>query len=308
MQELCPTVEEFQAYLGGQAFADPVIPPIRQNYADILSRKLGLGNGAARFLICNETLNVLRLFADYGPTSDLLDFTVQNRRMFALCMCLLALYLLVPYDGHPSSVIVGVAAQIEQRRDVVPLVLAETIMGLDAVKVGRTDTFAGSPLLLQMWLCDKVGLLREPAGDWVYEPRTWVDRPFVHDEADEDEWTDFFRSLEEDHIVWRCHWLPLPDMTANHMGDTWVILAGLQGYAYYFPQRILHQYCIRQEVEYTVPATFSLPTFKHSVFERYRTSWRHRVVWAPDPYPTIHLNRHYRDWMRMQMRAQRRRN
>ena len=102
-------------------------------------------------MIRNETLNVLRLFADYGPTGDLLDFTVQNRRMFALCMCLLALYLLVPYDGHPSSAIVGVAAQIEQRRDVVPLVLAETIMGLDAFKAGRTNTFAGSPLLLQVW-------------------------------------------------------------------------------------------------------------------------------------------------------------
>jgi hypothetical protein len=152
LQELCPTVEEFQAYLGGRAFADPVIPPIRQNYADILSRKLGLGNGAARFLIRNETLNVLRLFADFGPTGDLLDFAVQNRRMFALCMCLLALYLLVPCDGHPSSAIVGVAAQIEQRRDVVPLVLAETIMGLDAVKAGRTNTLAGSPLLLQVWL------------------------------------------------------------------------------------------------------------------------------------------------------------
>jgi hypothetical protein len=151
MQELCPTVEEFQAYLGGNAFADPVIPPIRQNYANILSRKLGLGNGAARFLIRNETLNILRLFADYSPPGDLLDFTIQNRRMFALCMCLLALHLLVPHDGHPSSSLVGVAAQIEQRRDVVPLVLAETIMGLDAVKAGRTGTFAGSPLLLQVW-------------------------------------------------------------------------------------------------------------------------------------------------------------
>ena len=159
-----------------------------------------------------------------------------------------------------------------------------------------------------MWLCDKVGLLKEPAGDWVYEPRTWVDRPYVHDEADEDDWIDFFRSLEEDHIAWRCHWLPLPDMTANHMGDTWVILAGLQGYAYYFPQRILRQYRMRQEVEYMVPATFSLPTFKHSVLERYRASWRDRVVWAPDPYPSIHLNGHYRDWMREQMKARRRRN
>ncbi|KAH7862524.1 hypothetical protein Vadar_006040 [Vaccinium darrowii] len=292
-------------------YAPPVhlfVPSEKLEFEGSWSRKLGLGNGAARFLIRNETLNVLRLFADYGPTGDLLDFTVQNRRMFALCMCLLALYLLVPYDGHPSSAIVGIAAQIEQRRDVVPMVLAETIMGLDAVKAGRTDTFAGSPLLLQMWLCDKVGLLREPAGGWVYEPRTWVDRPFVHDEADEDEWTDFFRSLEEDHIAWRCHWLPLLDMTANHMGDTWVILAGLQGYAYYFPQRILRQYCIRQEVEYAVPATFSLPSFKHSVFEHYRTTWRDRVVWAPDPYPTIHLDRHYRDWIRMQIRAQRRRN
>ena len=44
----------------------------------------------------------------------------------------------------------GVAAQIEARKDVAPLVLAETLMGLDAVHAGRTRVFGGSPLLLQV--------------------------------------------------------------------------------------------------------------------------------------------------------------
>jgi len=40
--------------------------------------------------------------------------------------------------------------QIEERKDVAPMVLAETLMGLDGVHAGRTDVFEGSPLLLQV--------------------------------------------------------------------------------------------------------------------------------------------------------------
>jgi hypothetical protein len=65
-------------------------------------------------------------------------------------MCLLAAYFLVPSDGHVSSALVSVAMQIEARKDVVPMVLAETLMGLDKVRSGETGTFGGSPLLLQV--------------------------------------------------------------------------------------------------------------------------------------------------------------
>lgn len=148
LQELCPTIEEFHAYLETRPETEPVVPPNRANLVKILKEKLGVSDGIARHLIRGGSLDILRLFADFSPRGNPLDYTVQNRRMFALCMCLLATYLLVPNDGNPNPSIISVAAQIEQRRDVVPMVLAETLMGLDAVKSGRTSVFAGSPLFL----------------------------------------------------------------------------------------------------------------------------------------------------------------
>ena len=161
LQELCPTIEEFHAYLETRPETEPVVPPNRANLVKILKEKLGVSDGVARHLIRGGSLDILRLFADFSPRGNPLDYTVQNRRMFALCMCLLATYLLVPNDGNPNPSIISVAAQIEQRRDVVPMVLAETLMGLDAVKSGRTSVFAGSPLLLQVctfgfWYLDLV--------------------------------------------------------------------------------------------------------------------------------------------------------
>jgi len=129
-----------------------VVPPFCDSLAKILKNKLGVNESTAKYLLRGNALNILRLFADFRPCGDLTDFALQNRRMFALCMCLLASYLLVPLDGNASPSIVSVALQIEQRRDVVPMVLAETLMGLDAICSGRTNVFGGSPLLLQVWL------------------------------------------------------------------------------------------------------------------------------------------------------------
>jgi len=157
IQELCPTVEEFQAYLGSRGSTEPVVPPLRESLSKILKDKLGVNEGTAKYLLRGNALDILRLFADFRPCGDLTDFTIQNRRMFALCMCLLASYLLVPLDGNASPSIASVALQIEQRRDVVPMVLAETLMGLDAICSGRTNVFGGSPLLLQVWVMVIVG-------------------------------------------------------------------------------------------------------------------------------------------------------
>jgi hypothetical protein len=161
----------------------------------------------------------------------------------------------------------------------------------------------GSLLWLQMWLCDKVKLKADPENHWVYDPRTWNNRPFVEEHGDRDGWTDFLMILGEEHVIWRCHWLVLPDMTAAHMGSSWVVVAGLTGFAFYFPQRILRQLGIRQEVQFSVPTSFHLPEFKHSVMENYRRSWKNRVTWVHDDYPTIHLEALYRKWIRAEVSA-----
>ncbi|KAF7142478.1 hypothetical protein RHSIM_Rhsim05G0131100 [Rhododendron simsii] len=91
-----------------------------------------------------------------GYTSPVMSMNnVQSHKhgvpnLTALCMCLLAAYLLVPSAGHASLTLVSIAILIEARKDVVHQVLIETLMGLDKVRFGETKVFGGSPLLLQL--------------------------------------------------------------------------------------------------------------------------------------------------------------
>ena len=63
---------------------------------------------------------------------------------------MLAAYLLVSPNGRVNPSLVSVATQLSDRRNVVPMVLAETLIGLDLVATGQTIIFGGSPLLLQV--------------------------------------------------------------------------------------------------------------------------------------------------------------
>jgi hypothetical protein len=136
--ELCPTVEEFHAYLGGFDLEIPIAPVHGASYARILSQKLGLSNNAARSMIDGGVLNISRLISQFRPEG------------FALCLGILAAFLFVRTDCQANSALVGVAMQIEERKDVAPMVLAETLIGLDRVHAGQTNVFEGSALLLQV--------------------------------------------------------------------------------------------------------------------------------------------------------------
>jgi hypothetical protein len=138
IHELCPTVEEFHAYLGGFNLEVPAIPLQGVNFANVLSSKLGISNNAAKSMLQGGVINIPRIIAQFPPEG------------FALCLCLLAAFLFVCSDGQASSQLVGVAMQIEERKDVAPMVLAETLMGLDRVRAGETNVFGGSALILQV--------------------------------------------------------------------------------------------------------------------------------------------------------------
>lgn len=60
-QELCPTVEEFHAYLGSFDSGEIIIPPMRENINRVLSAILGVSGGSAQYLINNGQLNVMQL-------------------------------------------------------------------------------------------------------------------------------------------------------------------------------------------------------------------------------------------------------
>lgn len=118
-QELCPTMEEFHAYLGNFVSGEIIIPPVRENIHKVLEAILGVNGGSAWYLINNGRLNAMRFIEMFSPLGDLSNMVHQTRRMTALCMCLLIAYLLVPSVGHANSALVRIVVQIEARKDVV---------------------------------------------------------------------------------------------------------------------------------------------------------------------------------------------
>jgi hypothetical protein len=151
LDELCPTVEDFQAYLRGYDSAAPVVPELQKSFPPILVSKLGISGGTAGNLVKGNRLNIPRLVELFGGSGDRDDLEWQDRRCFALVICVLAGYFLVSSDGVVSPRLIGVAAQLGQRRDPAPLILAETLLGLDRMRRGETEVLGGSPILLQVF-------------------------------------------------------------------------------------------------------------------------------------------------------------
>ncbi|KAI8524815.1 hypothetical protein RHMOL_Rhmol13G0179300 [Rhododendron molle] len=119
----------------------------------LLKSALKISKGAAEGLLSGGQINIMRLMAWYGPEGDLTDTAVQARRQFVLTICVLAAYLLVPPDEQVNPSLVHVATQLGVRKNIVSMVLAETLVGLDLAATGQTETFGGSPLVLQLLTC-----------------------------------------------------------------------------------------------------------------------------------------------------------
>ncbi|KAI8568930.1 hypothetical protein RHMOL_Rhmol02G0239100 [Rhododendron molle] len=151
--ELCPTVEEFQAYLQGFASSVIVVPPCRKSMSKLLKTSLNITTGAPESLLNGGQINIMRLMEWYGPEGDTEDMALQARRRFALVISVLAAYLLVSPNGEVAPSLVSVATQLGARRNVVPMVLTEMLIGLDLASTGQTMTFGDSPLLLQLLTC-----------------------------------------------------------------------------------------------------------------------------------------------------------
>ncbi|KAI8542702.1 hypothetical protein RHMOL_Rhmol08G0159400 [Rhododendron molle] len=139
--EICPTIEEFQAYLRTFVSATLVVPPYQVSMSGLLETALEISRGLPNTLVKGGQLNVMRLIERYSPDGDLEDMAVQAQRHFALVICLLAAYLLVSADGRVSPLLVSVALQMADQKNVIPLVLAETLTSLDLVYTGQANAF-----------------------------------------------------------------------------------------------------------------------------------------------------------------------
>ncbi|KAI8542627.1 hypothetical protein RHMOL_Rhmol08G0152200 [Rhododendron molle] len=217
--EMCPTVEELQAYLRGFTDCDTLaIPPFQEDTNQLLQTKLNIPEELSTSVIQDGELNIVRLIELYGPEGALGDYVGQAHRCFVLSICALAAYMLVSADGRVSPSLVSIASQMGVRKNILPIVLAKTLMGLDLVKSGQANSFSGCPLLLQLWLSDKVGVLEAPQAGFQNFPRYLVKRPMLYPELLMVEWYAFLNDMQSEDIVWRCLWLNLQKMTVNSTG------------------------------------------------------------------------------------------
>ncbi|KAI8560080.1 hypothetical protein RHMOL_Rhmol04G0227500 [Rhododendron molle] len=106
----------------------------------------------------NGRLETLQLVQRFGIAEAHRQVPRQKSCFHELCICLLHYYLLGPSSGHADFTLLDLAQQIGKCVGFAGLVLAETLIGLDAVKANPTAQFSRSHLLLQVWLFEKLRL------------------------------------------------------------------------------------------------------------------------------------------------------
>ncbi|KAL6973578.1 hypothetical protein U1Q18_027763, partial [Sarracenia purpurea var. burkii] len=84
----------------------------------------------------------------FRPIGCLNVLPSQLQRCFAFCTSILVGYLLIRADGGASFFLLDVADQMRLEKDMMPMVLAETLIGLDNIHQGIFMTFAGSSILI----------------------------------------------------------------------------------------------------------------------------------------------------------------
>jgi hypothetical protein len=150
--EMCPTVEEFQAYVPSFANLGALaVPPCYENMEQILQERLNIPGELTGSIILDGELDAVRLIELYGPEGALGDFVGEAHRRYVLSICALAAYMLIPGDGRISPKLVSIAAQMDAGKNIMPIVLAETLLGLNKVLYDQADSFGGCPALLQVY-------------------------------------------------------------------------------------------------------------------------------------------------------------
>ncbi|KAI8542866.1 hypothetical protein RHMOL_Rhmol08G0173300 [Rhododendron molle] len=261
-------------------------------------------------VIQNDELNIAHLIELYGPKGALGDYVGQAHRRLVLSICALAAYTLIPADGNVSPSLVSIAFQMSAKRNIMPIVLAETLMGLDLVKSSQAGSLSGCPLLLQaisgyllvftlvqLWLSNKVGMLEAPQPGFEHLPRYLVERPMLHPELLMVEWYAFLNDMQSEDIVWRCLWLNLQEMTVNSAGFKRVVIAGLTSFTFYIPEHILRQLRISQGNKRFGREHFELSAFNDHNLHVYRCSRNDRDFEEPLPDSITWLESRYIKWL-----------
>ena len=147
--ELCPLPEEFEALLGYNL--DPTcqlaIPRLRSPDPHTIQYQLRTLYGQSPRISAGSIINseiqlesLIEILLDMG--------TAKVRWPRTMALCLYSQFLLVSLSGNCDPKLLHVLDQVENGHNPFPLILAETLVGLDNfASLGR---LSGSPMLLEV--------------------------------------------------------------------------------------------------------------------------------------------------------------
>ena len=131
--ELCPTIEEFSAILGYDPSKKSVVVSCDPSHKEILSDALGLPTSITSSMIEGYMVN-LRVVLSRLVNKRTHGVADNMQKNFGLALCFVGKFLLCSgrldfMDARAISVV----NQLKDADNPVPLILAETLLGLDSV-------------------------------------------------------------------------------------------------------------------------------------------------------------------------------
>ena len=180
---------------------------------------------------------------------------VNNNEVYwprMIAFCIYAQFLLVSPSGDCDPKIMHILDQVESGFNPMPVILAETLTGLDNLPLAHR--FAGSPLLLEVnplffciflyffYLCDishiwfqeKMKLLAPPRNITKYKLKHLRTRALQKLPADLKEWLASFLDIG---VQWMCPWWNIKHVTTRTYTH-YVPLASLNFCSFYYPARL----------------------------------------------------------------------
>ncbi|KAK9992505.1 hypothetical protein SO802_027490 [Lithocarpus litseifolius] len=149
--------------------------------------------------------------------------------------------------GFVDARAISVVNQIKDDDNLVPLILAETLLGLDSVfQGGESQNFLGSPLALQIWLMERLEMIATFVD---YGPENFLSRTILKIECQiESDWVKFLNKKSNASIRWNCYWWKCPPPLLRFLGSDHIFLVGLRKATFYKDDRLLRQFQYNQEL------------------------------------------------------------
>ena len=147
--EICLTLEEFSAIMGEPLVNDLVFPIMGGDLPTLIQALLGVPLEKAKQWCVFGKLNVRLIFAYFFRLTIPMTDILHSRFLNAFCLCILARYFLVHETYCVDYRVCLVVANL-RNRNLVGMILAETLNGLDAFHWKESNFFVGRPLLLQV--------------------------------------------------------------------------------------------------------------------------------------------------------------